>query len=185
MSNTGCEIELSNRIVFAVKTPFQEKMRKFRKQWCTTSKQEDAKIFVDNSLNVLQDIQSDIYKNLDQRMSQKTAIKSTRRGVSFEEVSVSVFTTTTEDTPKNPTLTNTLPLDSGVQTVPSKDSRNNVEDSPKSVSSVSTPINRSLVDEFFDEGNAKCRSQQREEQRKEKAKKKAEIEMKNFELEFE
>ena len=63
-------------------------------------------------------------------MSKETAIRSTKRGVSFGDVSVSVFTTTTEDTP---TLTNTVPLDSGVQSVPSKDSRNNVEDSPKSV----------------------------------------------------
>ena len=83
---------------------------------------------------MLQDIQSEIYKILDQRMSQETAIKSTKRGVSFGDVSVSVFTTTTEDTPKSSTLTDTLPLDSGVQTVPSTDSRNNVEDSPKSVS---------------------------------------------------
>ena len=76
---------------FAVETPFREKLRKFYKQWCTTSKREDAKNFVDNYLNVLQDIQSDIYKILDQRMSQETAINSAKRGVSFGDVSVSVF----------------------------------------------------------------------------------------------
>ena len=42
---------------FAVETLFREKMQKFHKQWCTTSKREDAKNFFDNSLNVLQDIQ--------------------------------------------------------------------------------------------------------------------------------
>ena len=140
-------------------------MRKFHNQWCTTSKREDAKNFVDNSLNVLRDIQSDIYKILDQRMSQKTVIKSTKRGVSFGDVSVSVFTKTTKDTPKRPTLTKTVPLDSGVQTVSSTDSRNNVEDSPKSDSSISMPINQSLEDEFFDEGYELCRRQQRVEQR--------------------
>ena len=56
-------------------------------------------------------------------MSQETTIKSTKRGVSFENVSASFFTTTTEDTPMSPTLTNTLPLDSGMQTVSSTDSR--------------------------------------------------------------
>ena len=170
---------------FAVETPFRENMRKFHKQWCTTSKREDAKNFVDNSLNVLQDIQSDIYKILDQRISQETAIKSTKRGVSFGDVSVSVFTTTTEHTPKSPRLTKTLPLDSGVQTVPSTNSRNNVQDSPKSVSSFSMPINRSLADEFIDEGEEKCRRRQRVEQRQEKAKKNVEIEMRKLELEIE
>ena len=94
------------------------------------------------------------------------------------------FSQQTEDTPKSPTLTNTLPLDSGVQTVPSTDSRNNVEDSPKSVSSVSMSINRSLEDEFIYERDKKCRRQQRVDQKQEKAKKKAEIEIK-LELEFE
>ena len=125
--------------------------------------------FVDNSLNVLQDIQSDIYKILDQRMSQETAIKSAKRGVLFGDVSVSVFTITIEDTQKSPTLTNTLRLDSGVQTVPSMNSRNNVEDGPKSVSSVSMPVNRSLEEEFFEEEDEKCRRQQRVKQRPEKA----------------
>ena len=132
-------------------------MRNIHKQWCTTSKREDAKIFVDNSLNVLQKVQSDIYKILDQWMSQETAIKSTKRGVSLEDVSDSVFTTTTEDTPKSPTLTNTLPLDQ--HTVPSTDSRNNVEENPKSVSSVSVPINRCIEDEFINEGDEKCQRQ--------------------------
>ena len=118
-------------------------------------------------------------------MSQKTVIKSTKRGVSFEDVSVSVFTKTTEDTPKRPTLTKTVPLDSGVQTVPSTDSRNNVDDSPKSDSSILMPINRSLEDDFFDEGYELCRRQQRGEQRQEKQKAEAEIEMKKIELEFE
>ena len=80
---------------FAVETPFREKILKFHKQCCTISNQEDAKNFVNNSLNVLQDIQSDICKVLDEWMSQETAIKSTTRGVSFGDVSVSVFTTTT------------------------------------------------------------------------------------------
>ena len=83
---------------FLVETALREKRRNFHRRWCTTSKREDAKDFVDNPLNVLQDIQSDIYKILDQRMSNMTAIKSTKRGVSFGDVSVSVFTTTTEDT---------------------------------------------------------------------------------------
>ena len=115
---------------------------------------------------------------------QQTAIKSTKKGISFGDVSVSVFTTTTEDTSKSPTLTNILPVDSGVQTNPIKDSRNNVEDSPKSVS-VSMPINRSLEDEYLDKGGEKCQRQQRVEQRQEKAKKKAATEMKKLELEFE
>ena len=180
-----CDIELSDRLVFCSRNSFCEKTRKFHIQWCTTSKREDAKNFVDNSLNVLQDIQSDIYKILDQLMSQETAIKSTTRGVSFGEVSVSVFTTATEDTPKSKTLTNTIAVDSGGQTVPGTDSRKNVEDSPKPVSSVAMLINRSLEDEFTEEGAEKCRCQLRVKQRQEKAIKKAEIEMKKLELEFE
>ena len=90
-------------------------------------------------------------------MSQEIAIRSTKRGVSFGDVSVSVFTTTTEDTPNT---NETLLLDSGVQTVPSTDSRNNVEDSPKSVSPVSMSINQSLEDEFIDERDQKFRRQQ-------------------------
>ena len=84
--------------------------------------------------------------------------------MSFGDVSVSNFTTTTEDTTKSATLTNTLPLDSGVQTVSSTDSRNNVEDSSKSVSSVSMQINRSFEDEYVDEWNEKYGRQQRVEQ---------------------
>ena len=99
----------------AVETLFREQMCKFHRQWCTTSKWEDDKSFVNNSLIVLQDIQSDIFKMLDQRRSQE------KRGVSFGDLSVSVFTTTNEDTPKSPTLTDIPPLDSGVQIVPSQD----------------------------------------------------------------
>ena len=47
------------------------------------------------------------------------------------------------------------------------------------------PINRSLADEFSDEGDKKCRRQQRVEQRHEKAKKRTETEKKKLELEFE
>ena len=47
------------------------------------------------------------------------------------------------------------------------------------------PINRSLENKFFYEGDEKCRRQQRFEQRQEKAKKEAEIEMKKLDLEFE
>ena len=66
---------------YAVETLFREKVSKLLKQLCTKSKPESAKNFADNSLNVLQDIQSDIYKILDQRISQGTAIKSTKSGV--------------------------------------------------------------------------------------------------------
>ena len=162
-------------------------MRMFHQQWCTSSKRENAKNIVDNSLNVLQDILSDIFKILDQRMSQEASIKSKKRRVSFEVVSFSAFTITTEDTPKSPTLTNTLLLDSGVQTVLIKDSGNNVENSRESVSSVSMPINRSLEEEFLDKRNANWVNwrKQRMKQRPERAKKKAEIEIKKLELEFE
>ena len=95
------------------------------------------------------------------------------------------MTTIFEDTPKNPTLSNTLPLDSGLQTVPRSDSRNNVEDSPKSVSSFSMRINRYLEDELFDDENTNCRRQQQVQQKQEKAKKTAETAMKKLELEFE
>ena len=96
---------------FAVETPFCEKMRNFYKQRCTTSNHEDAKSFVDNPLNRRQYIQSSVSKIWNSGPH------------------------------KNPTLKNTLSLDSGGQTVPSTDSRNNVEDSPKSVSSVSMQNN--------------------------------------------
>ena len=88
------------------------------------------------------------------------------------------LTTTTEDKPKSPTLTNFLPLPSGVQNVPNTDSRNNVEDIPKSVSSLSMLINRSFEDEFLDEGDEKCGRrgrQQQVEQRQEKAKKRLKL----------
>ena len=111
--------------------------------------------------------------------------KRQRSSPQMGDVSVSVFTTTTEGTLLNPTLTNTLLLDSGVQIVPSTDSRNNVEDSPKSVTLVSMPINWSLENEFIDEGDKKCQRHRRVEQRQEKAKKKAELEVKKLELEFE
>ena len=78
-----------------------------------------------------------------------------------------------------------FPFDIGVQTVPNTDSRNKVEDSLKSFSSVSMPINKSLEDEFIDEVDEKCRHQQQAEQRQKKAEKKAEIEMKKLEMEFE
>ena len=77
---------------FAVKNPFQEKMRKFHMQCITTSKREDIKNFVDNSLNVMKEFQSDIFEILGQRMSQETGVETTKR-VSFGDISVSVFTT--------------------------------------------------------------------------------------------
>ena len=62
-----------------------------------------------------------------------------------------------------------------MQTVSSKNSRNNDEDNPESISSVSMPINQCPEDEFSDERNAKCGRQQRMEQRQEQAKKKLKL----------
>ena len=46
---------------FAVETTFREKMRKFHKQWCTTSKQEHAKNFVDNFCKIFNQIYTNFW----------------------------------------------------------------------------------------------------------------------------
>ena len=79
---------------------------------------------------------------------------------------------------------NTLPLVSGVQTVPIKDNRN-VEDSPKSVSWFQCHSVNLLKMSFLTKGTKSVDVNTELSKDKKKLKKKAEIEMKMLELEFE
>ena len=106
--------------------------------------------------------------------------------MSFGATTVSTFTTSSEEAPKTPTLTNTLATDNGVNLV-SSNSNNQQSESPNSkiVPKVNESSKSSLEEDFDQEEKEKMLRLQRMEQRQERAKKKAEIEQRKLLLEFE
>ena len=108
-----------------------------------------------------------------------------RKNVSFGETTVSTFTTSSEEAPKTPTLTNTLATDNGVNLVSSNsNSQQSEPPNSKTVPKVSES-SKSSLEEDFDREKEKMRRLQRIEEKQEKVKKKAHIEQKKLQLVFE
>ena len=106
--------------------------------------------------------------------------------MSFGETTVSTFTTSSEEAPKTPTLTNTLATDNGVNLVSSNsNSQQSEPPNSKTVPKVSESSKISLEEDFHREENEKLRRLQKVEEKQEKVKKKAHIEKKKLQLVFE
>ena len=179
-------INSSIDMYFATEEVVREKLARFRKQWIATDHYREMQDVVDKLNNHLIDIQSNIYRKLDERLEKDKTSSLPQKNVSFGETTVSTFTTSSEEVQSTPTLTNTQAKDSDVNLV----SGNSVSN-PDAISSqqtapvVSEMINSSHEDDFDREEKEKQYRLQRMEQRQEKAKKKAEIEQRKLKLEFE
>ena len=171
---------------FSVEAEQRRMLMKFEKQWRAASFEQQAQ----QHIKIIKDRLSKYCNNLlnayDTRHKEEND-NIAKRNLSFGETTVSTFTTSSEEAPQTPTLTDSVPKDSGVHLV-SSNSQSQQDDSStkKSRNHLSNDLNsRSLEDDFEREEEKKARRLQRIEERQEKAKKKTEIEQKRLQMEFE
>ena len=161
---------------FAAESKLRENLSKFSKQWSSTCHRFEADCQSERIWIRLDENQSMFYKLLDLRLEkdkQEQARDFTKRkNVSFGETTVSTFTTSSEEAPKTPTLTNTLATDNGVNLVSSNsNSQQSEPPNSKTVPKVSESSKSSLEEDFDQKEKEKMLRLQRIEQRQERAKK--------------
>ena len=105
--------------------------------------------------------------------------------VSFEEISVSTFTTLAEDAPNAAVLTDSTPQDNGLNLVSSGSQKEKSDSPTQNTSQVGKSSNYSLENKLAREEEKRLLKLQKVEERQEKAKKKANIESKKLQMEFE
>ena len=176
---------------FSVEAAQRKMLMKFEEQWRRTSFEQQAQ----QNIKIIEDRLSEFCNNLlnayDTRHKEQND-NIAKRNVSFHETTASTFTSrsqrsTVPKAPQTPTLTDSVPKDSGVHLV-SSNSQSQQDDSStqKSRNHLSDDLNsRSLEDDFEREEEKNVRRLQRIEERQEKAKEKTEIEQKRLQMEFE
>ena len=143
---------------FATESKVRENLLKFSKQWSSTCHRVEADLLSERIWKRLDKNQSSFYKVLDLRQEKdkleldKARDFTKRKNVSFGETTVSTFTTSSEEAPKTPTLTNTLATDNGVSLVSSNSNSQQSElPNSKTVPKVSESSKSSLEEDFDQE----------------------------------